>query len=348
MWKDATHLAFLSCTPMPDYFIFGGCLRSELRFPELTETRGRVPDWTLRLGSLSKMGEGDVLSDVELSPSCRVRLSRGDGSLRYSHSCAGSFEIFAAGTRILFEPAPGGDLGIARTDFITRVLLYCVDRARVTWLHGSAVRIGTKAVAFLGQSGAGKSTLALALARSGCEHICDDTLPVEAGVQSVVWPSDHIIRLRSDTRGRLASCAHATRRESDGKFILTGGAFNPGELTLASNAPGAGRTALSALYLLTPPIGSGSRDSVVRRNVGPTSAVHRLMQHLKLDPTVGPDDPARLVRQLGTIVSSTPVFELTVSRDWARIEEVVGRLMAWHADGSISVAANPLPQAVSA
>jgi hypothetical protein len=72
------------------------------------------------------------------------------------------------------------------------------------------------------------------------------------------------------------------------------------------------------------------------------------MQHLKLDPTVGPDDPGRLVRQLGTIASSTPVFELTVSRDWARIDDVVERLMSWHAEQSISVAARPVPQAVPA
>jgi energy-coupling factor transporter ATP-binding protein EcfA2 len=333
---------------MPDYFIFGGCLRSELRFPELTETRGRLPDWTLRLGSLSRLHQGEVLSDVELSPSCRVRLSRGDGSLRYSHSCAGTFEIFAGGTRILFEPATGGDLGIARTDFITRVLLYCVDRARVTWLHGSAVGIGNRAVAFLGQSGAGKSTLALALARAGCEHICDDTLPVEAGIESVVWPSDHIIRLRPDTRGRLASCAHATRRESDGKFILAGGAFDPGEVTLASNAPGAGRIALAALYLLAPAAMSQSSEAVRRKYVGPTSAVPRLMQHLKLDPTVGPDDPGRLVRQLGTIAISAPVFELTVSRDWARIDDVVSRLMAWHAEPGTSATPRPLALAVPA
>ena len=316
---------------MPEYFIFGGCLRSELRFPELTESRGRPPDWTLRLSTISRIDEGQVLSDVAFSPTCRVRLSRGDGWLRYSHSCTGTFEIFANGSRILFEPAPNGDIGTARTDFIGRVLLHCVDRARVTWLHGSAVRVGNRAIAFIGQSGTGKSTMALALARAGCEHVCDDTLPVEAAVPPVVWPSDHIIRLRPDTRGRLASCAHAVRRESDGKFILTGGAFDSREVTLAAGAPGAGRMPLAAVYLLEPAT-SPLAEPVTRRAVGPTAAVPRLMHHLKLDPVVGPEDPASLVRQLATIAGSIPVYELTVARDWARIDDVVARLLAWHCE----------------
>jgi hypothetical protein len=333
---------------MPEYFIFGGCLRSEVRFPELTETRGRTPDWTLRLGSLSRSDLGTVLSDVEFSPTCRVTLSRGDGWLRYAHSCTGTFEIFAEGTRIIFEPAPRSDMSIARTDFIARVLLHCVDRARVTWLHGSAVRIGSKAVAFLGQSGAGKSTMALALARAGCQHICDDTLPVEAGAPSIVWPSDHIIRLRADTRGRLASCAHATRRESDGKFILTGGAFDSSEITMASGLAAAGRAPLAAVYLLKPVAKSASGDPVARSLVGPTWAIPCLMQNLKLDPVVGPGDPAGLMRQLGSIASSTPVFELTVSRDWERIDDVVARLLAWHSESNVSTTSRPPALAVPA
>jgi energy-coupling factor transporter ATP-binding protein EcfA2 len=208
--------------------------------------------------------------------------------------------------------------------------------------------MGEGAVAFVGQSGAGKSTLALALAQAGCEHICDDTLPVEAGAHPVVWPSDHIIRLRPDTRGRLASCAHATQRESDGKFILTGGAFDPADVTMASKAPGAGRTPIAAIYLLRPAESSPSSDAVTRKLVGPTWAVPALMQHLKLDPVVGPADPARLVNHLGTIARSVPVFELTVFRDWTRIAEVVEQLMAWHSVPMDSASGRAPALAVSA
>ena len=126
---------------MPDYFVFGGCLRSELTFPELTQAHGRAPDWFLRIGTLSRNDDAEVLSDVELSSTCRIRLTRGDGWFRYSHSCSGSFDVFAEGKRIFFEPAAHGDLNGARADFISRILLYCVDHTSITWLHGSAVGI---------------------------------------------------------------------------------------------------------------------------------------------------------------------------------------------------------------
>jgi hypothetical protein len=72
------------------------------------------------------------------------------------------------------------------------------------------------------------------------------------------------------------------------------------------------------------------------------------MQHLKLDPVTGPADPARLVGQLGTIASSTPAFELTVARDWSRIDDVVRQLMTWHGEPASATAMSRSPIAVPA
>jgi hypothetical protein len=323
---------------MPDYFVFGGCLRSELSFPELAESRGRTPNWTLRLGKLSTAADAEVLSDVELSSTCRIRLTRGNGWFRYQHSCTGSFEVFAEGRRIIFEPARNGDLDGARADFVSRVLLYCVDHSAITWLHGSAVRIGESAVAFLGPSGSGKSTLALALARGGAQHICDDTLPVEAGPTPVVWPSDGIIRLCSDSRSRLAASASAIRRESDGKFVMTRRGAETCEDPSVSDGPGSVRCPLAAIYLLTPGEHEESDGAVTRRSMKPTLAVAALMPHLKLGPVVRREDPARLVRQLGAIANAIPVFQLRVSRDWSAVDSVVETMIGWHTTGDAAVA----------
>jgi hypothetical protein len=320
---------------MPEYLVFGGCLRSELTFPELTQAHGRTPNWTLRLGTLSRNDDAEVLSDVELPPTCRIRLTRGVDWFRYSHSCTGSFEVFAEGRRILFEPAAHGDLDGARADFVSRVLLYCVDHASITWLRGSAVRIAGGAIAFLGPSGSGKSTMALALTRGGADHICDDTLPVEAGANPVIWPSDDIIRLCSDSRTRLASSASVIRRESDGKFVLTRGEIGSAQPSSASDAPDKARCPLNAIYVLNSGESPLTGAAVSRRLVSPTAAVSVLMQHLKLGPVVSREDPARLVKQLGSIVRAVPVYELTVSRDWSVVGEVVERVTAWHAHTSV-------------
>jgi hypothetical protein len=331
---------------MPDYFVFGGCLRSELTFPELTHAHGRAPNWMLRLGTLSRLCDAEVLSDAELSPTCRIRLTRGDGWFRYSHSCTGSFEVFAEGRRILFEPAAHGDLDGARADFVSRVLPYCVDHASITWLDGSAVRIAGGAAAFVGASGSGKSTIALALTRGGAEHLCDDTLPVEATDNPVIWPGDDIIRLCSDTRTRLASTARAIRRESDGKFVMTRHEIGSAQSSSAAGAPDRARCPLDAIYLLISAESGQGGAAVSRRLVPPTAAVPVLVQHLKLGPVMRREDPARLTKQLAAIVQSVPVYELSFSRDWSLVGEVVERLIAWHAETSVP-RSRPIPALAS-
>ena len=62
--------------------------------------------------------------------------------------------------------------------------------------HGSAVKIGGKAVLFLGHSGSGKSTLAAELTLRGFPLVSDDLLRFsEAAGQIKVWPGARHIRL---------------------------------------------------------------------------------------------------------------------------------------------------------
>src|SRR4051812_33926537 len=335
---------------MPDYFVFGGCLRSELVFPELTETGGRMPDWSLKVGKLAPEEGAEVISKASLSRSCHVSVTRSHDTFRYTHSCTGTFEVSENRRDITFEPVSGGNLNTARTDLVSRVLLSCVSTGNVTWLHGSAVRIGDSAVAFLGASGTGKSTLALALDRAGAQHICDDTLPVQATPDPVIYPSDRIIRLRPDSRRHLASHASAIRRETDSKFVLTQDAIRRNTASRLDETETA-RTPLGALYLLTlvPTFGTlqpaGRR--MKRQLLPPRLAVPALIQHIKLGPVMRAGDPAHYMQQLGVIARAVPVYELRVPRDWAVVDEVVAEILAWHV-GSEAHAASVMGASVSA
>ena len=331
---------------MPDYFVFGSCLRSELPFPELAESRGREPRWTLKVACLPPDEGRELLSDSQLSSSCRIRISRHNGRLRFLHSCAGTFELSADGSEIVFDAERAADANAARTDLVTRLLLMCVDHDDVTWLHGSAVRVGESAIAFIGPSGAGKSTLALALARAGAQHICDDALPIEKGDPPMIWASDHIIRLRSDSKWRLASNAEAVRRESDGKFVVTHDAIRSGDIRDASWSHADSRAPLAALYLLAPfvPISSRTPETwITRRLIPPRVAVPLLIQHLKLGALLRPEYPARKMKQLGAIVASVPVFELEIARNWSAIDVAVTQIIDWHREtAALAVPASEL------
>lgn len=329
---------------MPDYLVFGSCLRSELLFPELAESHGREPRWTLRLGSLGLDADGEVVADSQLSTSCRIRISRGNGQLRFFHSCAGTFELRANGREIVFDADRVVNLDAARNDLVARLLLMSADQDRVTWLHGSAVRLGRAAIAFVGASGSGKSTLALALARNGAQHICDDALPIEHTNPPVVSWSDGTIRLCDDTRLRFAPSVNSVRRESDGKFVVTQNALEMSGITRTSGEADDtsgihahytdSRAPLSALYLLapfTPGLSTGvSESKATRRLIAPSAAVPSLIRHLKLGALVASDYPVRKMRQLGEIVGVVPVFELRIPRGWISIDGVVAQLLAWH------------------
>jgi hypothetical protein len=320
--------------PMHDYLVFGNCLRSELPFPELAESRGRDPRWTLRIADLASDDGAEVLSDSSLSSSCHIRISRHNGRLQFFHSCAGSFELSADGSDIVFDAKHAVDVNAARTDFVSRLLLMSVEHDRVTWLHGSAVSLGDAGIAFIGPSGSGKSTLALALTQMGAQHICDDALPIEAGDPPQIWPSDRTIRLCGDAKTLFASNVRAVRRESDGKFVMTHDAIESMATRRAAEIGSESRPPLAALYLLKPFDPSESSENagtrVSRRPIAPTAALPLLIQHLKLGAMMGPEYPARAMKQLGAIVASVPVFELRVAHDWSAIEVVVEQIADWH------------------
>jgi hypothetical protein len=187
-------------------------------------------------------------------------------------------------------------------------------------------------------SGAGKSTTALALARAGARHVCDDTLPVEAGPVPAIWPSDGTLRLCDDSREQLAPREEAIRRQSDGKFVLTHAAMGA---TSGPDPLERHRAPLSALYILRGTLDADTADGpvAVRQLVPPRAAVPALMQHLKLGLVVRPGTPHRVLEQLAALTRAVPVYELRVARDWSRLGELAVHLLAWHGAESPAVAA---------
>ena len=200
---------------MFDYFVFGGCLRSAIEFPELPEARAMAPSWTLEVGTLGEDSGSEPLGDLTLSPTCSTRISRNGQSYRYAHSCTGTFEVSEEGRRIVYQPSAGANPDNVRVDVVSRVLLLCVEQQFVLWLHGSAVAIEGGAVGFLGFSGAGKSTMSLLLTQSGAEPISDDTLPVAIASSIDVWATDYTVRVKDDSRTMIAGRAQTVRRYAD-------------------------------------------------------------------------------------------------------------------------------------
>ena len=104
------------------------------------------------------------------------------------------------GRTVDVDPVPGVDDGLLCTYLEGPVLAHLLEQRGAAVLHGSVVRFGCEAVAFLGGSGSGKSTLAAALRFRGHRVIGDDLTPlVISEGRVVVLPTSGSLRLWDDS-----------------------------------------------------------------------------------------------------------------------------------------------------
>ncbi|UVI31618.1 aldolase [Paenibacillus spongiae] len=95
------------------------------------------------------------------------------------------------GRRITVSPAVDADFQKIRLYLLGTCMGAILFQRKVWPLHGSAVVIGEKAYAIVGDSGAGKSTLAAAFVSKGYTLLSDDIIPVASSPdgEPVVIPS---------------------------------------------------------------------------------------------------------------------------------------------------------------
>lgn len=114
------------------------------------------------------------------------------------------FHLTQDGGQIRCWPAPGVSDATIQHLYLNQVLPLAISQQGKLVLHGSAVEVGDRAVAFIGASGKGKSTLAASFASSGFRFLTDDGLVVEAlDGEYQVMPSHPSIRLWEDSQQAL-------------------------------------------------------------------------------------------------------------------------------------------------
>ena len=129
-----------------------------------------------------------------------------DAELGYRMWCehAGRYLIDSSGERVLCAP---GRLGMwAWQRFLIGQVLPLTAAVRgCEMLHASAVCLGGKAVAFLGDSEAGKTSLATNMLLQGAEFLADDALAIEPGDDNVLaHPGPPIAAVRHAEVQRLS------------------------------------------------------------------------------------------------------------------------------------------------
>jgi hypothetical protein len=306
---------------MPDYSVFGGCLRSEqLFFPELPLCVGCSPDWSLRVADGQSIDPPGEILGIGPQTRCRIHLHRMPNGFRLRHSCSGEFDISSDGTDIVWYPSPDTPLEMGRNDILGRVLSIVLHVRGILSLHGSAVALEHDAIAFLAPKHHGKSTLATALAHAGATLLTDDTVAVDPGPPAVVSPGIPSARLYQDSASKLFDDDPDRHHGVDGKYVAD---------YLSDSTSSEVPVPLSAIYILEPV--SRSRGIAASRvSLRPRHAAIPIIANAKVRYLLGKTEAHAIFERAVTLVRSVPVYTLQVVRDFDRIEEVVEIMSGWH------------------
>lgn len=309
------------------YAVFGGCLSSEVDFPELSPCSDSVPKWMLRKTCVRHSEPSEYLGKDQVDPNVQVRLYRTDRGYLLRFDDTGDFLISEDGFNIEWCPAAGARLEAARIDILGRVLPLALHLRGTFCLHGSAVVFQSGGIAFLAPKFGGKSTLALALTNAGARLGTDDTVAVEPGPPVRLQPGVHALRLWVDSASRLSDLPLRDTPPGDKQQV------EPSAERLQLHP-----VSLQAVYLLSPIPQGGVAARRERLSQVPSALA--LVRHAKLGPLFGGPQSVVWLRWAAALARTVPVYQLEVVRDFERLPEVVASFVEWH--GEPAEAALPL------
>jgi hypothetical protein len=176
------------------YQAFGLAIRSELKLPELVE--GRAGKYNVDI----IFSRPDGARPLDRFSETTLRVTNGEAF--FSYAGIATF-LIRAGNQIVINPAPGVDEGSLRLFLLGNVLGTLAFLRGFLVLHGSAVNVNGRGVAFLGHPGEGKSTMAAAF-REKNPLIADDVLVIRTDeAASLVFPAFPQLKLYSETAAAL-------------------------------------------------------------------------------------------------------------------------------------------------
>jgi hypothetical protein len=315
---------------VPDYRVLGGCLRSALEFPELPSGGSHDPSWQLDLSDqTAPETDLEILGSDSVRGAFGVQLFRTPQGFRLSYSDTGIFDITTNGSRICWYRPPVDDrpwnpeqfLEAARIDVLGRVLAVAMHAQGIFCLHGSAVRIGGKAIAFLAPKYHGKSTLAYALVTAGAGLITDDTLPIELGRPNRTRAGVHSVRMWEDSAERFKDEPGEFSMGTFGKLASRG---IPGDRLVHDTTP------LAAIYLLVPVRDEPGIPRLQLRSLDSIAAALGLVQHAKIGALLGKAEAVRMFEWAADLSRSVPVELLVIIRDYEQLPLVVQDILERH------------------
>lgn len=281
------------------YFAYGLRIESDFRLDELEVAAPGAPDVVVRRRSLG----------FEPAPHNIRQFDFEREEYLFHYTLLGVIRI--RGTDVIeVDPFPEAEPLVSHA-LLGPVFAMLLHLRGALVLHASAVSVGGRGVAFLGQRRAGKSTLAAALLAVGHRLISDDVVAVtfrESGYPTVA-PAFARIKLADDSSGSIGLDAQAIERAHP-KMLKR--QHRVGSLC-------SGHVEMRHLFLLS----RGEPAGIAR--LAPGEALTQLISHAYIRQ-FGREALSRatatvIMRQAARALANIPISRLTLPGDLARLEE---------------------------
>lgn len=233
------------------------------------------------------------------------------------------FEIDAATLAVSCTPVPEAGPLVAETLYNNTIQPFVGNFSGGLNLHGSAVCIGNRAVAFLGMSRRGKTTLAGAFARAGHPFLTEDVITLErADPDYMIQPNRPVLRLFHDSASFLLG-GNPGWEEEHRKAQVSASECLPYR---AENAP------LGQIFILGP----GKSDRVNVTPLGSSAALIGLLPNAFILDVEHKQRLKGHFERLGRLAETVPVYELDYPRTYDHLPRVI--------EAIVELAGNPQVQ----
>lgn len=199
------------------YHAFGLKIKSIIPLPELVASNEAidVPEVQINIAELNDIWEKKSSQQGKIIvENCLVMFQVPDTA---------TF-LIEDGKKIIVSPMKESDENKIRLYILGTCMGVLLMQRKVLALHGSAIAIGGKAYAFIGDSGAGKSTLASTFIKHGYQLLSDDIIPIikdKKGLPNVIptYPQQKLW-LESLKKFGMNSAAYSPLFERETKFAI--------------------------------------------------------------------------------------------------------------------------------
>lgn len=174
------------------YSVFGLLVESHIALPALVPASG-TPD-------LRVYAKPITLTDARIRLPSGVDIEQVGHVVRLSVPSVGRVEV-CPNSGVALDREEGATDETVRDYVLGPAVGLALHQRQYLVLHGSAVLVNGRAVAFLGSKGAGKSTMAAGLSALGCPLLTDDIVAchMDLGPQVFVAPGPPTLRLADDS-----------------------------------------------------------------------------------------------------------------------------------------------------